>query len=312
MNDEINATALTPETSSAVLAAQSKALVEARYTVALNRPRDLDAVRETILKHCKRIGFAQTAIYKKPLGGSDQSKWPTGPSIRFAEAAIQAMGNITVETITVYDDAEKRIVRVCVTDLEANIPYSQDVTVQKTVERKFLKPGEKAISTRINSSGFPVHTLPATDDDILNKQNALISKAVRTLGLRLIPGDLIEDGLMECRRTQIEGDRDPNVAKLRVFDAFGAIGVSVEQIKEYLGHEGLTLSPKELQDLRGIHTVIKDGESTWREVMDARKPPPPPAADASVVDLQGKAVEAAAKRGKGNDKGPELQMDAAK
>ena len=39
----------TPETASAVLAAQARALVEARYLIAINRPRDLDVVREKLV-----------------------------------------------------------------------------------------------------------------------------------------------------------------------------------------------------------------------------------------------------------------------
>ena len=297
MSNENQLSTTQVETSAMVLSAQVKALIEARYTVAINRPRDLDQVREKILKNAKRIGFATTAIYKKPLGGTDSSKWPTGPSIRFAEAAIQAMGNITIDTVTVYDDTEKRIVRVTVTDLEANIPYSQDVTIQKTVERRFLKSGEKPLSTRPNSRGELVHLMAATDDDILNKQNALISKAIRTLGLRLVPGDLIEEGMYECRETQKRGDRDPDSARLRIFDAFGAVGINVDQLKEFIGHDAHTLTPKELGDLRAIHAAIKDGESTWREVMDARRPkaPEPPA---GVAGLQAQAAQAAKARGK--------------
>ena len=33
---------------------------------------------------------------------------------------------------TIFDDAERRIVRVTVTDLEANVPYSQDVTISQS------------------------------------------------------------------------------------------------------------------------------------------------------------------------------------
>jgi hypothetical protein len=297
-DNEFQSTAIqhTPETSSVVLAAREKALVEARYTVAIARPRDLDKAREKIISNCRRIGFAMAAIYRKPIG-KDRDKWPTGPSIRFAEAAIQAMGNVTVETITVYDDAEKRIVRVTVTDLEANIPYSQDVTIQKTVERKFLKQGDTPISSRKNSYGDTTYLMPATDDDILNKQNALISKAIRTLGLRLVPGDLIDEGLMMCRKTQADGDADPNAAKRRVIDAFGAIGVTVEQIKEYLGHAGATLNPKEREDLLAIHAAIKDGETTWQAIMEARNPEPPPSGTPEdLASLQAAAAATAASR----------------
>jgi hypothetical protein len=69
---------------------------------------------------------------------------------------------------------------------------------------------------------------------------------------------------------------------------FGAIGVTVSQIKEYLGHDGETLKAKELEDLRGIYVAIKDGETNWREVMDhlaaTRKPQPVPQPAAATND----------------------------
>lgn len=252
------------ETASSAVAAQAKALVEARYVIALRQPRDMDTVRERLLKECRRPSFAAVARYKKPIG-----KGVEGPSIRFAEAAIRCMANITVETMTVYDDREKRIVRVAVTDLEANVPYSQDVTIEKSVERKKIKDGDVVIRVRKNSYGDTVHLIEATEDDILNKQNALISKAVRTLGLRLVPGDLIDEAMDLVIETQRTKDaEDPDAAKRKLFDGFAAIGIAVGQLKEYLGHEAESLTPKELTDLRALYAAIRDGETNWREIMD--------------------------------------------
>lgn len=259
-----------PDTASTAVAAQAKALVEARYIMALRRPRDMDVVRERMLKECARPSFAAVARYQKPIG-KDRSKWPTGPSIRFAEAAVRNMTNITVETMTVYDDREKRIVRVTVTDLEANVPYSQDITIAKTIERRQKKEGDTVLSTRTNSYGDTLYILEATDDDIINKQQALISKAVRTLGLRLIPGDIVDECMEQVMVTQANDDaEDPDAAKRKLFDAFAALGVRAEQLKEYLTHDAASLSPKELADLRALYAAIRDGEATWREVMDAR------------------------------------------
>lgn len=258
------------ETASTAVAAQAKAMVEARYIMAIRRPRDMDVVREKMLKECRRPSFAAVARYVKPIG-KDKTKWPSGPSIRFAEAAVRNMTNITVETMTVYDDREKRIVRVTVTDLEANVPYAQDITITKTIERRHKKDGDTVLRTRTNSYGDTIYILEATDDDIINKQQALISKAVRTLGLRLIPGDIVDECMEIVMDTQERTDaEDPDAAKRKLFDAFGAIGVRAEQIKEYLGHDAATLDPRELKDLRALYAAIRDGEATWREVMDAK------------------------------------------
>lgn len=259
-----------PDTASTAVAAQAKALVEARYIMALRRPRDMDVVRERMLKECCRPSFAAVARYVKPIG-QDRNKWPTGPSIRFAEAAVRNMGNVTVETMTVYDDREKRIVRVTVTDLEANVPYSQDITIAKTIERRRKKDGDVVLSQRTNSYGDTVYILEATDDDIINKQQALISKAIRTQGLRLIPGDIVDECMEQVMVTQRDADaEDPDAAKRKLFDAFGGLGVRAEQLKEYLAHDAASLSPKELSDLRALYAAIRDGEATWREVMEAR------------------------------------------
>ena len=252
------------ENAAIAMAAQLKAVVEARYKMALARPRDLDTVRQNMLKDARRPSFASVAIYHKPVG-----KGIEGPSIRFVEAAMRNMTNILTETATVSEDDERRVIRVSVSDLETNTYFSQDVTVTKTVERSKLPQGEKPIRMRTNSSGKPVFIIHGTDDDILNKQNALISKAVRTLGLRLIPGDLVDEALFYVRQTMARQDaQDPDAAKNRIIDAFAQIGVQVESLKEYLGHELSSIDPNELQTLRALYSAIKDGETTWKAVMD--------------------------------------------
>lgn len=252
------------ENAAIAMAAKQKAVVEARYKMALARPRDIDKVRQNMLKDAKRPNFAAVAIYHKPIG-----KGVEGPSIRFVEAAIRNMTNILTETDTVSEDDERRVIRVAVSDLETNTYFSQDVTVTKTVERNKLPQGEKPIRVRTNSKGQPVYILHATDDDILNKQNALISKAVRTLGLRLIPGDLVDEALWYVRQTMATQDaQNPDAAKNRIIDAFAMLGVGVENLKEYLGHELSSITPNELQTLRALYSAIKDGETSWKAVMD--------------------------------------------
>lgn len=254
------------ENNAVAMAAQQKAIVEARYKMALARPRDLDKVRQDMLKDAQRPSFANVAIYHKPVG-----KGIEGPSIRFVEAAIRNMTNILTETSTISEDDERRVIRVAVSDLETNTYFSQDVTVTKTVERSKLPQGEKPIRVRTNSYGKPVYILHGTDDDILNKQNALISKAVRTLGLRLIPGDLVDEALFYVRQTQTRQDaQNPDAAKNRIIDAFAQLGVQVEMLKDYIGHELSALDPNELQTLRAIYSAIKDGETTWKAVMDEK------------------------------------------
>lgn len=240
--------------------------------MAERHPRDLDIVRARLLKECKRPGFAAVAKYLKPIGRGVE-----GPSIRFAETAIRVMGNISVDQIMVYDDREKRITRVMVVDCETNTPYSSDVTVEKTVERSKARDGDEVVRVRKNSKGNLVYSITATEDDLLNKQNAMVSKAIRNNGLRLIPGDLVEECMDMVNETQRTTDaQDPERAKRKMFDAFQAdLGIPITDIKSFLGHNAENLTEQEMMGLRQLYTALKEGHTTWREVMEMRKPVEP-------------------------------------
>lgn len=268
------------ETAIAATTAHAKAAVEARFKVAIARPRDLDLVRERVLKDCKRPRFAEAARYKRPVGGG---KTAEGPSIRFAESALRNMGNLDVQTPTIYDDERKRIIQVVVTDLETNATLAKDVTVEKVVERKKLKDGQKPLGSRLNSYGDLVYLVTANESDLTTKEAALISKAMRTLVLRLVPADIVEEAMDRCMETQARADQqDPDAARKRLADAFSSIGVSVAQLKAYLGHELSQCSPNELAELRAVYSAVRDGETSWSDVLR----------DKTAIDAEGESKPA--------------------
>ena len=261
------------ETAASAMAAQAEALVKARMTVALARPRDIDGVRLKMLKECDRVGFADEAIYLKPMGGDNKAL--EGLSIRFAEAAIQLMGNIDVLCPVVYDDDEKRIIQVTVLDLETNAAFSSGITIMKRVERKWLRDGQQAISARVKEDGSTVYLVYATDDQIMNQQNALKSKAIRSEGLRLVPGWLKEECLERCYETLTKKKagtaEDPDKQRKALFEKYAAVGVNPEQVKTWLGHDPDTMNAFELRALRGLYNAIKDGEASWKDAMEDRE-----------------------------------------
>ena len=256
----------TAETASAAVAAQATAAVQARYVMAVKAPRNWDQVRTDLLRECQRTGFARVALYHKPIGAGIE-----GPSIRFVEAALRLFRNVLVETPTIFDDDDKRIVRVSVTDLESNTTYHRDVTVTKRVERRKLQKNQSYLGTRTNSRGETIYIVPATDDDILNKEGALVSKAIRTLGLRILPGDLVDEAVETVRETlQASAAKDPDAERKRLVDAFVGIGVQPAMLVEYLGHDLGRTTPADLAHLRAIYSAIKDGEATWADIVDEK------------------------------------------
>lgn len=253
------------ESASSAVASQAKAMVESRYVMAMRNPRNWDQVRLDLMKECKRPSFAdnKSAYYVKPIGNGVE-----GLGIRFVEVALRCMKNVLVETSMIFEDEMKEVHRVSVTDLEANVTYPLDVRVSKTVERSKPDSDGSYISVRKNSYGKNVYTVVGTDDDILNKRGALISKAMRTLGLRIIPGDLCDEAESIIKRVRLDkAAADPDAERKAIVDAFAELGVSATDLQAYLGHPLAQCSPAQLVQLRGIFGAIKDGEATWQTVM---------------------------------------------
>jgi hypothetical protein len=255
------------ETAGTVMAAQAQAAVQARYVMALRRPRDIDDVRVRILNDSKRPSFAKIARYDKPISG----KHIRGLSIKFMESFAQAYGNIYVDTPTIYDDAEKRIVRVVVSDLETNVTYQKDIAIAKTVERLQPREGQTVLRSRTNSVGKTTYLVEATEDDLLVKEGGLVSRVLRKIYERLLPKDIQEECEAQVIETQQDEDaKDPGAARKAIADAFAELAVKPSDLKVYLDHDLDNSSPAELGELRGIYTAIKEGTATWREVLAAK------------------------------------------
>src|ERR1017187_10475341 len=60
------------ETAMAAMAAQSKALIEGRFIVAMRQPRKWPNIRISVNQLCKDPGFAAEALYVKPLTAPPQ------------------------------------------------------------------------------------------------------------------------------------------------------------------------------------------------------------------------------------------------
>jgi hypothetical protein len=262
------------------------ARIQSAYQVALARPRQIEVVRQEVLRECQRPSFctpdetkngSSLAIYRVPRGSVKQSDgtWTNnnieGPTIRFAEMLLRSWRYLSIEVNPMGEDDKQRMLQVICTDYQSCNFTSEIVAVPKTVERKKPKAGDEVVSQRTNTYGDPVYLVKATDDELAMRTNALISKARRNLILQAVPGWLIEEGVDMVRTTARTKDaQDPDAARRKLFDAYRSVGVSVEQIVDYLGHTN-ALSPAELEDLRGYYSGIKDGFTTWSAVVASKE-----------------------------------------
>jgi hypothetical protein len=265
------------ENAAITMAAKARANIEAACIMAERHPRSWLTVRTQMLGECKRPGFCESARYKlprqkfNPKTGQYEDANITGFSIRFAEAALRYMTNMSAGSEVVYEDDEKQIILVTVRDFESNTAIESSVNIPKRIEKKKLRKGDSPISSRTNSSGQTVFLVAATDDEIAMKANSLVSKAMRNSILRMLPGDIADECEEMIERTKANKHaEDPMAAIKKVTDAFASQLVMPDQLERYLGHDLATISPKELDDLRGVCVAIKDGDITWAEALDAK------------------------------------------
>jgi len=286
--------ARTAETQTAALSAKATAAVQARYVMAVQRPRDWFDVRVRLMRECERPRFAEAARYRKPIGRNETID---GPSVRFAEACLRYAGNMDSQVTTVFDDRARRILHVNVIDFETNASSSKDLIIEKTVERKNPK-GRTVVGERPNSYGEVVYIVEATDDEVAIKEAALVSKLSRTLILKLIPADLVEECQEKCAEVIQKGaSGDPVEASKRIIAAFSNLGVMPSSIAAYIGHSLETLNGNEVVALRSIYTAISEGHTTWREVVgDADEGEDPKAPKKGFKDRVKEAAAEAKKR----------------
>ena len=284
-------------------AESAKARIQAAYIMALNRPRNEDRARLAILQSCKRFQFAERVEYAKPVGGG---KFIQGPTIRFAETAIRLWGNIDCQNEVVYEDDKVRRIRVTVTDLETNSTHSKEISVSKRVERSSDK-GREVVGKRINSYGNTVYIVVATDEEMQQKVDSAVSKALRNEGLRLIPSDIIDEAIATARWTLSQRDnQDPERARRNLIDAFYALGVMPEDIAKIIGHDIKVITDNDTQQLRSIYASLKSGEAKISDFLPSDNPELDPAtekAKAKLAELASK--KNAEKKKKTEEKKPE-------
>lgn len=259
----------TGETAVMAAAARERAMIEARVALAIRRPRDVEDFRVRLLHECKRPGFAASSYYEIPFGDTTARGW----SIRFAETAMRLFGNMAAGTAIVHDSPARVVVRVEVVDYEGNGTWTHELTIDKYVERKKPKQGQSILGQRRNSGGELVYLVEPAPNELMGKINGQVSRAVRTLILRQLPGDVLEAARAAVVATlDGEAKADPDAVKRGIVDSFATLGIMPRDLVEYLGHGLEALQPAEMTNLRMAFAAIRSGETTWAELLDAKRP----------------------------------------
>ncbi len=222
------------------------ATVQGAIFMAKQFPRDIVAAENRIISACRRPKLAMEAIYKYAKGGTNIE----GPSIRLAEAMAQSWGNIEYGVQELEQVNGESIVQAYAWDLETNTRQTKRFTVPHI---RHTKKGD-----------YPL-TDPREIYELIANNGA---RRVRACILGVIPGDIAESAVEECRKTQTRSVEVTEESRSRLIQAFANYGVTIEMIEARIQRKISAIDPYFLNDLRTIYTALKDEMGTVEDYFD--------------------------------------------
>lgn len=242
--DNINQGTVAIEASRAIAEAQGKLVIAKRF------PRDEVAAYNRVAQACQRKGIAEKAFYSYNRGGSTVN----GPTIRFAEELARCWGNIDYGIKELSQDNGKSEMQAYAWDLETNAQSVQNFT-----------------NPHIREVGGKAKVL-TSQRDIYEINANMGARRLRSRILAILPNDLVDMAIMECRRTLAGNNDEPLIDRVKkMVVAFGKIGVTQEQIEKRLKRKIDTMTADDFVDYTGIYNAIKNGESKIAEWFEAEK-----------------------------------------
>lgn len=234
--------------SAATKIGETRALAEiqAACIMAKRDPRNENQCYMAIIEACKRPLLADQSMYAFPRGG----KMVTGASIRLAEVLAQKWKNMRIGVTITNQTAQKTEARAYAYDLETNYMVDQEFVVP---HQRTTKQGVKTL----------------TDERDIRELVANIgSRHLRGCILRVVPGDVLEGALAQCKHTQESSDVPIKEQVRKMVVAFDELGVKVEHLEKRLGHNLDATIPTEIVTLKSIYKSIRDGMADRSDFFD--------------------------------------------
>ena len=233
--DKVNQGVVAVESSRAIAEAQGKLIMAKRF------PRNYTESYAKSIEACQRKGFAEKAFYNYPRG----KETVTGVTIRFAEELARCYGNLDYGIKELSRDEGKSEMQAYCWDLETNTISSQNFTVEHILE---TKSGNRKLTSQRD-----IYERAANDG----------ARRLRSRILAILPPDLVEDCINECKKTQAGQNSIPLIDKIKnMVVAFAKLGVTKEMIEKRLGHSIETVNADELVEYIGIYNGLKQKETT--------------------------------------------------
>lgn len=242
--DNINQGSVAIESNRAIAEAQGKLAIAKRF------PRDYTTSYAQAIQSCQRKGLAEKAFYSYPRG----KETVNGVTIRFAEELARCYGNLDYGIKELSTSDGKTEMQAYCWDLETNTISTQNFTNQHKRE---------AYGKQLDLT---------SQRDIYELNANMGARRLRSRILAILPPDLVEDCISECRKTLAGDNTMPMVDKIKnMVVGFQKLGVSKEQLEIRLGHKVETITPEELTNYVGIYNGIKNKETKIAEWFEQPK-----------------------------------------
>ena len=222
--------------------------VQGQIIMAKKFPRDEIAARNRILTACRRKRLAEQAEYEYKRGTSKV----TGTSIRLAEAMAQNWGNMDFGFVELEQRNGESQVMAYAWDLDTNTRQTKIFTVPHIRETK--------------SGNYPL----TSSRDIYEMVANQAARRVRACILGIIPGDIQEEAVEQCRKTLADGEKLPleDLIAGVVRTAKEEYAVPQESLEKYIGCKADSFSMNDLIRLKRVFNSIKDGMAKREEIFE--------------------------------------------
>lgn len=226
--------------------------VQAAMVIAKRFPRDEVTSYNRILMACQRKPLAERAEYEYKRGNTKV----TGPSIRLAETIARNWGNIDFGIIELEQKNGESQAMAYAWDLETNTRQTKIFTVPHIRE---TKKGNVALTT------------PRDIYELVANYGA---RRMRACILGVIPADVVDAAVAQCRKTLIDGETKPIIDLIREMASIfkKEFGVPMEAIEKYIGCKSEAFSMNDLIRLRRVYSSIHDGMSKREDYFDVALP----------------------------------------
>ena len=244
-----NSTVTLEVVSENALSLITKAEIDVQISTAKAFPRSLKMFLDRAMSMATiSEEVAASCNYSLPRGG----KQLDGPTVRLAEIICSSYGNIRAGARVISNDGKTVTAQGICHDLETN--YSVTVEVKRRITNKDGKT--------------------FNEDMQVVTGNAACAVAYRNAVFKVVPSALVAD-IYDKTREVARGTAETLPARRKkALDYLHSLNVTDKQICEVLDIKKVEdIDLDKLETLRGMATLIKNGESTVKDLFDLNREP---------------------------------------